>query len=284
MGRLPIRIEGGKVRLGAELLSGDNIGVKFCYPNPLNSSRYVVVFAGSTWKALFQITNRFGNWFNWGVYDNRNWADFAVFDDRTVSTDTFLTVGFFDGGWGLEPRLIWRGEAKKRAGVLPRVVPDPAAVPATSDTVYLSQMLPTLIDQHKGPVNMDRSFEGRKIHIAGVEYDRGLGVRAPSTVEYDLRGQFDALHLVAGVDLEGRDKGTPARTKFEAVQFSVLGDGKRLYQSESLKWSSNPAVADLNVAGVKKLRLVVDASGARWHLGSAAWGDLRLTRTPPKKK
>jgi hypothetical protein len=86
------------------------------------------------------------------------------------------------------------------------------------------------------------------------------------------------LHVVAGIDLEGRDKGTPARTKFEAVQFTVYGDGQRLYQSDFLKWTSKPAVADIAVTGVKRLRLAADAGGARWHLGSAAWGDLKLTK------
>jgi hypothetical protein len=108
-----------------------------------------------------------------------------------------------------------------------------------------------------------------------------MGVRAPSAVEFDIGGKFDSLDLVAGIDLEGREKGTPARTKFESVQFSVYGDGKRLYQSDFLQWFSKPAVAHVKITGVKKLRLVTDAGGARWHLGSAAWGELRLTK-PPK--
>ncbi len=284
MPKLPIRLEGSRVRFGKETLSGDNLGVKFCYPNPLNEQRYVVVFAGTTWRALFQINNRFGNWFNWGVYDNRNWSDFFVFDDRSVSTDTSVAVGFFDRNWNLDERFVWRGDSKKRSAVLPRAVPEALAPPPNASTLHLSDLLPAAIDQHKGPVNMDRSFEGRAIRIGGQTFERGLGIRAPSVVEFDLEGRFDSLRLVAGIDLEDRDVGTPARTKFEAVVFSVFGDGKQLFRSESLKWFSKPAVADVNVSGVKRLRLVADASGARWHLGSAAWGDLKLTRTAQQKK
>ena len=60
----------------------------------------------------------------------------------------------------------------------------------------------------------------------------------------------------------------------------MYGDGKRLYQSDFLKWSSPAAIADVPVTGVRTLRLSADAGGARWHLVSAAWGDLKLTKLP----
>ncbi|MBI3922108.1 MAG: prolyl oligopeptidase family serine peptidase, partial [Armatimonadetes bacterium] len=78
---------------------GDDLGAKFCFPNPRNSERYIVVFAGTTWRGLFQINQRFGNWFDWGAYDNRNWFDYAVFDSRSVDPEGFLAVGFIRSSW-----------------------------------------------------------------------------------------------------------------------------------------------------------------------------------------
>ena len=85
---LPVRFEGDRVRVGQELFSGDGLGLKLVYPNPLNPDRLVVIFGGVDWRGTYDIVKRFGNWFDWGVLDCRNWFDFAVFDDRTVSPET----------------------------------------------------------------------------------------------------------------------------------------------------------------------------------------------------
>jgi len=43
--RLPVSIQPGSVRIGDDVFEGLDVGVKFCYPNPLNPDRYVVIFA-----------------------------------------------------------------------------------------------------------------------------------------------------------------------------------------------------------------------------------------------
>ena len=43
--KLPIRVEGDAVRLGARTVGGAGVGARFIYPNPEAPSRYVTVFA-----------------------------------------------------------------------------------------------------------------------------------------------------------------------------------------------------------------------------------------------
>ena len=285
---LPIRIEAGRVTLGDRTFSGDDVGVKFCFPNPLNPTRYAVVFAGTTWRGLYQIVNRFGNWFHWGPFDNRNWFDYGVFDDRTSSPETFLCFGFFDTNWQIDPRFQWAGYEKERQASQPRRLPSFASVaelPASSrgagastrTRLYLSDLLPAGIDQHKGVVSSDRSFQGRSLCVGTKPYEKGLGLRAPSCVELDIGGKFERFRAEVGVDLEGGTKLNRVRKDNEWIQFEVQGDDRCLYRSNWLQGDSPPCSIDVAVSGVKKLGLQVNGSSARWHLGSAAWGRARVT-------
>ena len=284
---LPIRIGDGRVEVGAKVFEGADVGVKFCYPNPLNKKRYVVVFAGTTWQGLFQIVNRFGNWFHWGPFDNRNWFDYGVFDDRTKSPETFLCFGFFDWEWRLDPKYQWLGYEKVRKVARPRRVPRYSSVSELPDSprdgtgstrkrLYLSDLVPTLIDQHKGVVSADMSFQGNMLGVGQTPHARGLGVRAPSEVTFAIDGRFARFEAAVGVDLEGAAELTPVRKKMEWIQFEVYGDDRRLYRSDWLQGDSPPCQVSVPVAGVQELRLRVNGSWARWLLGSAAWGSARV--------
>jgi|GEM_PF-2092477 len=96
---LPVRLEGSSITCGDRTWSGQDLGLKLCYPNPLNPERYVVVIASTGYNGMLGINSRFGNWFRWIVHRNRDWFDYAVFDDRTFGPETFLEVGFFDSHW-----------------------------------------------------------------------------------------------------------------------------------------------------------------------------------------
>lgn len=288
--QLPIQIEQNAVSVGAHRFEGEDVGVKLCYPNPLNRERYVVVFAGVTWRGLFQIVNRFGNWFHWGPFDNRNWFDYGVFDGRTRSPETFLCFGFFDQQWRISAEHQWLGDEPARNAAPPRKLPrftgpNDAALPATApegtssqQCLYLSDLMPSEIDQHKGAVNFDRSFRGNPLRIGTREYAKGLGCRAPSRIEFDIGGRFDRFRAEVGVDLEGAQELTQARKENEWIRFKVLSDGKELRRSPWLQGDSPPHAIDIPIAGVQVLSLTVEASPARWHLGSAAWANARTAR------
>ena len=80
-----------------------------------------------------------------------------------------------------------------------------------------------------------------------------------------------------GIDLEDELEVTPARARGEYVQFIVTGDGKRLYSSEWLKWNSKPVKVEVDIKGVKALRLEVDCSASRWLVWSCDWAEARVS-------
>lgn len=300
-GKLPIPIERDRIRVGNKTFQGDDVGVKLCYPNPLNPERYVVVFAGLSPAALDQINNRFGNWFGWGPYDNYDWFDYGVFDARTVSPETFLCVGFFDQAWQLDDCYQFLGDDAARQATAPQKVPALRSLPTPPpDELFLSDLMPALVDQHKGLVGFDRSHQGnpltlglapvggvsprrstREGDIPPTNPQRGLGVRAPSRIEYQLGGHYAVFRATVGVDMEDDLEATPARDRGERVQFVVHGDGKRLYSSEWLKWNSKPVAVEVDIQGVKTLCLEADCSASRWLVGSAAWAEARVSRRRP---
>ncbi len=267
-----------EVKIGKNTFKGDDVGVALCYPNPLNPERYVVLFAGLSAAALDQINNRFGNWFGWGPYDNYAWFDYGVFDARTVSPETFLCVGFFDMAWKLDERYQFPGDAAARAATQPQKVPSLRALPEPPPgELYLSDLMPSLVDQHKGLVGFDRSHQGNHLALGGKTFARGLGIRAPSRIEYQLDGKFAFFRATVGIDMEDDLEATPARDRGERVQFIVHGDGKRLYSSEWLKWNSKPVAVEVDIKGVKTLRLEADCSLSRWLVGSADWAEARVS-------
>ncbi|MFQ5810257.1 MAG: NPCBM/NEW2 domain-containing protein, partial [Armatimonadota bacterium] len=237
---LPIRITDTGIEAGGRRFEGPDIGVKFCYPNPMNPGRYVVVFAGVTWRGLYQINRRFGNWFDWGVYFNRNWFDYGIFDDKTHNPETFLLVGFFDKRWRLDPKYAFTGEPSLRRRAVPQRVPPRAAPSLFDGDLYLTDVLPAASDQAKGPLGFDANGAGEPVRIGGVAFERGLGTHAPSWVEFNIGGGFSHFMATVGVDLDGKPTIAKARRDVEKVQFRVYGDGKQLKQSPVMRWNSPP--------------------------------------------
>jgi hypothetical protein len=95
---LPIGLGEDGIRVGEFLFDGEDVGVRFVAPNPLNPSRYVVVQAGNTAEAAVA-----GN----SLPDFL--PDYVVYDRRTTATRERLvarrhpprTAGFFDTSWRL---------------------------------------------------------------------------------------------------------------------------------------------------------------------------------------
>lgn len=280
--QLPVRLEPGKVVFGDEEFPGDDVGIKLCYPNPLNQQRYLCVFAGVTWHGTYDLNGRFGNWFDWGIYDDRNWFDFAVFDAHTQSPETFLRVGYFDDDWQLDGAFIIKGDETMRQATMPRNPPDPTAPLPDAQTVYLSELAPRSIVMEKGVLAYDHSFGGRPITLDGMTFERGLGVHPQAELTYDIDRRFQTFEAWVGVDLEGAATVSKAREEAERESFVVYGDGRMLADTGQMRWNSRPKHLVVNVEGVKELRLVTRAlDGRKWLFGDSSWGLCRLTAPKP---
>ncbi|NQT85981.1 NPCBM/NEW2 domain-containing protein, partial [bacterium] len=273
---LPIRVEGNAIVFGAQRFEGDDLGMKVVYPNPLNPKRYVALFTGTTWRGVYQIVGRFGNWFDWGILDGWHWQDFAVFDDQSYSPETFLAVGFFDNDWKLDPGWYVTGNQEMRLARPKRTTPVYAAAP-DSGSIYLSELIPAHARNEKGCTGRDRSFNAHPLTLGGKTYERGLGIHPNCDLAFDLGGRFPTFEAVVGTDLEGEDSVAEARAKAETIEFMVIGDGKMIFQTGRMKWDSEPRHIYVPIPGVRRLELKLHRrSGPRWLSGPADWAIARV--------
>jgi dienelactone hydrolase len=275
--RLPIRIDDSGVQFGDQRWEGDDIGLKMVHPNPLNPERYVVLFTGTTWRGVYQVVGRFGNWFDWGILDGWHWQDFAVFDDNTYSPETFLAVGYFDNDWQLDPDWYVTGDQDLRVARPPRKTPALRKPPAEAGQIYLSDLQPAYVRAEKGCVARDRSFNAHPIRLGGQTYEHGLGVHPNCDIGFDLGGQFDTFEAIVGTDLEGEESVSAARDRAESFEFMVIGDGKMLFKTGRMRWDSEPRHIYVPIQGVRRLELKIHRrSGPRWLSGPVDWAIARV--------
>lgn len=148
-----------------------------------------------------------------------------------------------------------------------------ATVPVSTAT-YLSDLDFTTTQNGWGPAERDRSNgelaenDGRLISIAGVKYNKGLGIHAESDLLFNLGGQYSRFLSDVGLDDE---------TAGGSVVFRVYGDGEKLYDSNVITNQTGKKSFNLDVNGVNKLRLVVTAAGDEGEFDHADWAGARLT-------
>ncbi|GAL84877.1 endoglucanase-like protein [Sporocytophaga myxococcoides] len=129
---------------------------------------------------------------------------------------------------------------------------------------------PAEIDQSNGKT---ASNDGGVITLNGIKYSRGLGVHAESSISYNLDGKYERFLSDVGLDDEAGSAGS--------VIFTVLLDGKQVYNSGLMNGSSDTKSIDINIAGGNVLTLNVSPDGNN-ELDHASWGGARLrpSQTP----
>jgi len=145
--KLPIRIESDGVVVGTRRFSGDGVGAKFVYPNPLSPERYVIVQAGPTID---------------GVNGGHNLPDFlpdyVVYDNKTTRSrprllfaagQRPLTFGYFDTQWRLDP--------SHQRSALP--LPPPAAKTTTA------KLSVPIVNEGNGPESADNDVPRSKLPV-----------------------------------------------------------------------------------------------------------------------
>ncbi|MCK5801565.1 MAG: prolyl oligopeptidase family serine peptidase [Lentisphaeria bacterium] len=257
--------------------AGPDAGFLVVHPNPEHPDRLVVLHAANGIPAIYQAWGRFGNWFNWGVYDSKKYFDFAVYDNRSSSPESMLVLGYFDTEWSMNRGVEIEGVDSIREAMAPLHFPAETAMPATDTAFDLYQLLPASIDQMRGAVAFGRTFQGEPLA-------RSIGLRAPAFIEYNLDGTVDSL--ITGCAVLGSPESglTKAMERSERVRFVIKADGI-VVGSSTVSWHTPMAQIEVDLRGVRKLRLeTVPAGGPSWlHMG-AAWLAPRLYREQPHQE
>ena len=143
------------------------------------------------------------------------------------------------------------------------------------DFKYLSEFDWESASSGWGCVNKDKSVDGNKLRLTDengkeVVYDKGIGTHANSTIVYNLEGKDAELFTAyVGVDRE-------MYTRVGSIQFEVYLDGEKTFDSGIMKSKDPQKYIEVNVSGVKELKLVVKDGGNGIGSDHATWGDAKL--------
>jgi hypothetical protein len=118
----------------------------------------------------------------------------------------------------------------------------------------------------------DKSVSGKDITLNGKKYRKGIGCHAESELVYDLNGNWKRLEAVIGVS-DNAGKGRDGRA---SAVFEVYGDGKKLYSSGKMFGYGKAKKIDLDVTGVKTLRLLTLDGGDGKSADHTEWADAKL--------
>lgn len=135
-----------------------------------------------------------------------------------------------------------------------------------------------------GPIERDRSNgqaaggDGRPIKIAGVTYAKGVGMHATGSLTAWLGGTCTTFRAVVGIDDEVLE--TPGESGTGSVRFQVYGDGVLLTETPVLTNDDGGVPLEVDVTGVRRLRLVADEGGDGKNFDHADWADASVECGP----
>ncbi len=141
--------------------------------------------------------------------------------------------------------------------------------PLEDGKLYLTESIADEVDSF-WRVMQDRSVSGEPLRIGGVEYARGLGVHADSTLTYRLDGQFSAFHVVPGPDDAHRGQ----------LEMVILVDDTEVYRSGAVssRTIGEPKALQIPVSGAQELSLRVESSDGNNGGDHANWADAHLIK------
>lgn len=114
-----------------------------------------------------------------------------------------------------------------------------------------------------------RSVVGGPLSVGGQRFERGLGTRATTRVEFDLGGHYELFLAEVGVDDASRFQGS--------VRFVVEVDARERHRTDVLR-GGGEKIESLRVSlrGAERLSLIVEDAGDGQEADLADWGDARV--------
>jgi Gpi18-like mannosyltransferase len=137
----------------------------------------------------------------------------------------------------------------------------------THTPVSLTALTPVAASQDYGlrevnmPVNASLGFnKWGSLSVQYAFYRKGIGTHANSTQTFDVRGYFTRFSFDYGIDTEAGPKGTVIFEVY-GLPAGEAGDDKKLFASEKIGRYDLPRHADVNITGIRTLKLVVTDAG-----------------------
>lgn len=97
-GLLPIKWTQQSLQVGEQSFDSAKFAPVFCYPNPMNPNKYIVVNSGMTFREFSNVSNsrQIAMLPDWAVID-------VTSDDDSIYAGPIAAQGFFDESWKLQP-------------------------------------------------------------------------------------------------------------------------------------------------------------------------------------
>ena len=116
----------------------------------------------------------------------------------------------------------------------------------------------------------NKTVDGKKIIIAGKNFEHGFGTHAVSSLIILLDGKTSRFKTFVGLDdeVKGHDS---------AVEFILKGDDRQLWNSGLMRVGDEARLCDISLIGVKRLELIVTDGGNGNYYDHADWADAEFT-------
>jgi nicotinamidase-related amidase len=120
-----------------------------------------------------------------------------------------------------------------------------------------------------------KSFEGKPLRVSGKSYAHGMGFRAPSSVQYEIKPEYKRFVALAGIDENLReDNNGRFVAMHSSVVFQLFIDGKEMAESPVMRISQEPWRFDVEIpTGSRRINLVCMDAGSRSLLDYGNWID-----------
>jgi alpha-galactosidase len=115
----------------------------------------------------------------------------------------------------------------------------------------------------------DKSVDGHPLSIGGIVYQHGIGTHADSFMCIRLEGKAIKLAAQVGIDDEVGKRG--------AVNFIVLADYKRIWESGAMHGGDPAKPVDVDLRGKSRCGLMVEHVGEGIEDDHADWADAVIT-------
>ncbi len=137
---------------------------------------------------------------------------------------------------------------------------------------YLTDMQETLV---KSPADFGKYGKLRKetpIQVDGLGCEYGLGMGVGKENEFIVKYETNAMYKTFQACCALQDKDADSREEGGGIVFSVVGDGRVLWRSTSLKAGNRFEIANVDIKRVRTLEIITASPDQQWG-GLGVWID-----------